>query len=274
MNTGLSKKIDKKSGFVMQKNIFTLKHFAFTIAEIIIVMGIIGVVAALTIPDLNNSAGNRANISRLKKIYAQLNEAQTRAVSVYGPIDEWFPSGYSGNMSTAYFDRITEFMKVQKSCRDAANNCASSEKIKLMNGDETVSYDDNGYIPQAVFADGTSIISLNFSYQYCNNVDDKSGSKDFCGQMNIDIDGPYKGKNTFGTDIFPLAITKQGIIPSDSAQYVSTHLERCTYYGSCVAWILEKNNMDYTLVNHDINEGGTYNCPNSKQLTWQNDSCD
>ena len=37
---------------------------------------------------------------------------------------------------------------------------------------------------------------------------------------------------------------------------------------------LEKNNMDYTLVNHDINEGGTYNCPNSKQLTWQNDSCD
>ena len=272
MCTELKKQVYKKFSVFMHNRSMKRKFLAFTISEILIVMTIIGVVAALTVPDLVNSAGNRANISRLKKVYSQLNEAQTRAVSVYGPVGEWFQSGFGGDCSKSYFDRVTEFVKIQNICRDAANNCASDEKVKYMSEEDTVSYNDNAYVPQAILADGAAIISLDFAYKYCNNNDAASGAVDYCGQIIVDTDGPHRGKNTLGIDIFPLAITNQGVLPADSADYLKSNLDKCVYYGSCSAWVLEKNNMDYTLVNHD--KSGTYNCPNGNNLTWQSYSCD
>ena len=50
------------------KNINLLvETIAFTLAETLVVMGIIGVVAALTIPNLNQSTGDREKVARLKK---------------------------------------------------------------------------------------------------------------------------------------------------------------------------------------------------------------
>ena len=67
-----------------------LTKFAFTLAETLVVMGIIGVVAALTIPNLNQSTGDREKVTKLKKVYANLTDTFGRATAVYGPIDEWF----------------------------------------------------------------------------------------------------------------------------------------------------------------------------------------
>ena len=72
----------------MVKNIVN-KAFAFTLAETLIVMGIIGVVAALTIPNLNSSTGDREKVAKVKKIYSNLNDAIGRAQAVYGPVEEW-----------------------------------------------------------------------------------------------------------------------------------------------------------------------------------------
>ena len=48
----------------MVKNIVN-KAFAFTLAETLIVMGIIGVVAALTIPNLNSSTADKEKVAKL-----------------------------------------------------------------------------------------------------------------------------------------------------------------------------------------------------------------
>ena len=42
---------------------------AFTLAETLIVIGIIGVVSALTLPNLNSSTGEKEKIVKLKKAY-------------------------------------------------------------------------------------------------------------------------------------------------------------------------------------------------------------
>ena len=65
------------------------KVLAFTLAETLIVMGIIGVVAALTIPNLNSSTGDKEKVVKVKKIYSNLNDAIGRAQAVYGPVEEW-----------------------------------------------------------------------------------------------------------------------------------------------------------------------------------------
>ncbi len=53
----------------------TKKFIAFTLAETLIVMGIIGVVAALTIPNLNSSTNGLEQVTKIKKTYAELSEA-------------------------------------------------------------------------------------------------------------------------------------------------------------------------------------------------------
>ena len=44
------------------------KKIAFTLAETLIVMGIIGFVAALTIPNLNSSTADKVQFAKVKKI--------------------------------------------------------------------------------------------------------------------------------------------------------------------------------------------------------------
>ena len=58
------------------------KLLAFTLAETLIVMGIIGVVAALTIPNLNSSTADKEKVAKLKKVYSNLNDAIGRSEAV------------------------------------------------------------------------------------------------------------------------------------------------------------------------------------------------
>ena len=70
-------------------------------------MGIIGVVAALTIPNLNSSTADKERVAKVKKIYQNLDEAQSRAVATYGPMKTWFVSDTSKKVATnKYADRI------------------------------------------------------------------------------------------------------------------------------------------------------------------------
>ena len=93
------------------------KFIAFTLAETLIVMGIIGVVAALTLPNLNSTTGEKEKVAKVKKIYSNLADAFGRAEAVYGPFNEWFinDGNNSDNARKRAFERLTEFMKVSKS---------------------------------------------------------------------------------------------------------------------------------------------------------------
>ena len=51
------------------------KKFAFTLAEVLITIGIVGTLAALTIPTLNNRVGDQENIARFRAMYSRLSSA-------------------------------------------------------------------------------------------------------------------------------------------------------------------------------------------------------
>jgi len=56
----------------------------FTLAEILITLGIIGVVAAMTIPSLYNSIQKQITVSRLQKTYSELANAAKLAIDTSG----------------------------------------------------------------------------------------------------------------------------------------------------------------------------------------------
>lgn len=52
-----------------------MKKFGFTLAEVLITLGIIGVVAAMTIPNLLTKMDHNAKIAKLQKSISIMNQA-------------------------------------------------------------------------------------------------------------------------------------------------------------------------------------------------------
>ena len=65
------------------------KKNAFTLAEVLITLGIIGVVAALTLPALIQSNKNIEIEAKLKKIYSAMNQAIILSEADNGPKEYW-----------------------------------------------------------------------------------------------------------------------------------------------------------------------------------------
>ena len=91
---------------MLQKGIY-MSEKAFTLAEVLITLGIIGVVAALTIPTLMANHRKTVVETRLAKFYSSINQAIQMAEADYGDKSQWdaVPSGYEedndGNKTTS-----------------------------------------------------------------------------------------------------------------------------------------------------------------------------
>ncbi len=107
------------------------KAFAFTLAETLIVMGIIGVVAALTIPNLNSSTADKEKVAKVMKVYSNLKDAFGRTEAVYGSVDEWFSGDANATaQATRAGERLSEFLKVSKNCGVITNGkCPNGKTI-------------------------------------------------------------------------------------------------------------------------------------------------
>ena len=67
-----------------------MKKNAFTLAEVLITLGIIGVVAAMTLPALVQKNNNRVVETRLMKFYSAINQAVKMAEVDYGDKKFWY----------------------------------------------------------------------------------------------------------------------------------------------------------------------------------------
>ncbi len=244
-----------------------VKCVAFTLAETLVVMGIIGVVAALTIPNLNQSTGDREKVAKLKKVYSNLEDAFGRATAVYGPVDEWFINDNNTVASSKRFaDRMTEFMKISKSCGTDESGCFSEDDYKDLGGDTDDTPMNWSDEPMYLLADGTAL-DFFIPIKSCSS---KYGQlENGCGYIYVDIDGT-KGSNTLGKDYFIFHVTKSGIYPQGAQITLSdnnSYGKICfSTGGSCASWVIEMGNMDYL----KASEG---KCPNGTMLSVDNPTC-
>ena len=66
-----------------------IKRCAFTLAEVLITLGIIGVVAAITLPILVQNYQKKVTVERLKQTYSILSQAIKMSEIDNGPVEEW-----------------------------------------------------------------------------------------------------------------------------------------------------------------------------------------
>ena len=78
---------------------------AFTLAEVLITLGIIGVVAAMTMPSLIQNYKRQQATARIKKFVSVINQALISAENDLGPREDWVREGDAsteGNSDYAY----------------------------------------------------------------------------------------------------------------------------------------------------------------------------
>jgi prepilin-type N-terminal cleavage/methylation domain-containing protein len=94
-------------------------YVAFTLAEVLITIAIVGVVAAITIPTLIQNAKEKSTVTRVKETYSILSQAYKHAEEEYGTPENWYTG--NGNMSNkqSHIDMATpmkKFMKLSEDC--------------------------------------------------------------------------------------------------------------------------------------------------------------
>lgn len=73
-----------------------MKRHAFTLAEVLITLGIIGIVASMTLPGLVQKYRNKVVETRMMKFYSSINQAVKMAELEYGDKKIWYED-LSGN---------------------------------------------------------------------------------------------------------------------------------------------------------------------------------
>lgn len=215
------------------------KNIAFTLAETLVVMGIIGVVAALTIPNVNSATNEKENVVRLKKVYSNLNNAIGSAEAEYGPVTKWFAKDSNSTAKTKRFaGRVLEYIKTTKDCSLTTTGCYA--------GSDTIGNNNTSY--KVVMADGSAL-----SFSYYDDTDSTGATSIY---VFADIDGPRKGANKLNKDIFRFRIpltdsyqvgmTKGAISYGTDYSYLSScYPDNLNYSESCTGWVIEMGNMDY-----------------------------
>ena len=216
---------------------------AFTLAEVLITLGIIGVVAALVMPSLISNYKKQETVSRLKKGYNTLSNALRLSEVDNGDYETWDIASDIGVQN--YFDKYWKpYLKTAQLCT-TTNRCGYSSdqyswRYRNSNTNNMLAL-DNTYGTSFKFMDGIFVCVRAFS-----------GSSVSSSLIFIDINGA-KGPNVLGTDVFQFnRISPNGVVPNGYDQtdaYVNDNCANVT--GEyCAAKIMR----DGWVINYDLNK--------------------
>lgn len=221
--------------------------FGFTLSEVLITLGIIGVVAALTIPTLIQNANERATVSQVKKVYATLSSAYTLAVQENGPPDTWDLS-QRGNLIKI----LAPYLNASKTCFPqtvASHDCVPNDIYTALNGAARWGYLGNWALPYSLsLANGTGLVEM-YIYDGCSG----SGTRT-CGYFIFNVNNKKGKDNLLGKDHFEIGLTTKGFFFDGYNSSDSTVKAWCDpkYSGgsntqgfTCAVYMMRWDNMDY-----------------------------
>ncbi len=236
------------------------KKAAFTLAEVLITLGIIGVVAAMTLPTLISNYQKQVYVNQLKKSVSVLSQGFTTIMGQEGVTRLSDTEVFSGIPGSA----CNQFSINTDDCRglkEGLNRVFSGIQFSPCEGPEMKSL--NGlddpmpkYGTCIKFADGLEI----YNFSFYKTVNDSGRTADLL----IDINGP-KNPNTLGRDGFRFILGNNGTVYPDGSQ-ISSEITcggdpnrcywrtstlssyKCTLNGDgygCAGRVLEEDAMNY-----------------------------
>ena len=170
------------------------RKIAFTLAEVLVTLGIIGVVSAMTVPTLMQNYQRQSYVTQLHKTYNEFSQAilrfQTDRNAVNLTEAGLTSQEVCNNLMTSYF-------KTTQTCENSLTPCFADSYKTLQGG--TIDFNIN---TSYVLASGASV---RFMYAQVGNGINKIAN------ITVDVNGK-KGPNILGRDLFWMALYNDGVI--------------------------------------------------------------
>jgi len=196
---------------------------AFSMAEVLIVIAVIGIVATLTLPNLNDKYSEDKTIIKLQNMENELNSAHQQAILKYGNYNEWFSSSDSDDDKKAeYRDRLVEFLEISRT--------NTAFPVNGFNDYSNYELKDGSLI--AIGADANGV---------CNIIVATEG-----------MGGVTFGKNIFGFVLNPDtdSVLPYGKLDNDRGTGDKFNVSNYLY---ATNWVLTNQNMDYLKCPDELN---------------------
>lgn len=199
-----------------EKSMLQKKIFAFTLAEVLITLGVIGIVAAMTIAVLMPIYTKKVYVSQFEKFVSTFQNGMRQYMVDSGCSDLACTNLFNGNHDDAPWQNnmAAELPKIFKGMRVFGWYAVDYPQTYDLGGTST----GNNYISDFYafqLADGT-VISIddddngNCAFFPTPLVSD-SKLKNACAQIFVDVNG-FKSPNTFGRDIFRFHLGNDGYL--------------------------------------------------------------
>lgn len=230
-------------GIFLDNKILNLhRKSAFTLAEVLVTLGIIGVVSAMTVPTLMQNHQRKTYVTQLHKVYNEFQQAAEAQKTERNALT-LSEAGVRSDAAMGTF--LKNQFKIVKDCTGSPSDCFAAS-YKNMNGGDVTAY-SNTSAPCFALASGAVICakysksertnssggitsgtlpSINVNFNYIENL---------IGDLVIDINGK-EGPNVVGRDLFIAGIYADGTISSANTRMVeitqtgqtpATNLDKC-----------------------------------------------
>ena len=171
-----------------------IRRYAFTLAEVLVTLGIIGVVSAMTVPSLMQNYQRQSYVTQLHKVYNEISQA---AVQYQNERNALNLAEAGLNSQDAAYDFFTSYFKIVKTCDTFSDCFANPADYKNLDGSSTRGFSETQ--KTYILASGAAIRPW-----YT-----KSGNS--LVNIMVDINGK-KGPNIEGRDMFLMCLYNNGLI--------------------------------------------------------------
>ena len=189
---------------------------AFTLAEVLITIVIISLLALITLPILKGGVDNKVTDSQ-KKTFEQKLKENFHAMQSAGALSEGYDS------TEDFINAMKKHMNISRTCSSNKLSECFAEKViteekevkyntKQMSTSDDISagFSENSDLGGVVFADGTTAIIAHDSNCYIKDKYDSSIDATACIAMIYDINGK-NAPNILGVDVFKLNTSDFGL---------------------------------------------------------------
>jgi len=213
---------NQKTNFLVPQCLSALVP-AFTLAEVLITLAIIGVVAAMTIPTLIADYQKKVYINKLKTTYTTLTHGMQLLMAETGCFDDIECTGafdgiYSdvtdAEWNKTFFSKMEKVFKIAEKCDNTGNSCKLlGDKYKKLGDGDYIDYTTENRVGFTL-QNGAWIFFNNAKHEFpsANN----SAIKKVVSYMVVDTNGS-QGPNQAGRDLFQMILAQNGRIYADTS---------------------------------------------------------
>lgn len=218
-----------------------LSNMGFTLAEVLITLGIIGVVAAMTIPTLMAKIREHQTVSKLKETYSILSQGlKLLEEQDEGKPEEWGITGLDQESAEIIGAKFKKVLKIAVDCGTSnEKNCIYKGKYKYLSDfKEPVSYADKDTNYKLILMNGSTIMLFG----------DTTNPK--IVKVLVDTNGASP-PNTWGMDLFEIDyMSKYGGLYLDGNKNSGVSWDNKTYGCAITGWgcayyVVTYGNMRY-----------------------------